>query len=67
MNDLQPLHSETSELLVRNLSNRVSAMRCGTGHFSPPLQKLAGGALVPTDAPGEVDARSDIGGCEGES
>ena len=67
MNDNLPtLHSKASELLVRNLSNRVSAMRCGIGHFSPPLQEFAGGALVPTDAPGEVDAGSDLASGEGK-
>ena len=65
-NNMPSLHSKANELLVWNLSNRVRNLRGGIGQVSTAIEALAGGALVPVDAPGQADAGSDIDGCESQ-
>jgi len=61
MNDnLQSLHGEANDALVRLLSERVCELRSGVSYISPPAKALPGIAPVPTDAPGLAGQGGDI-------
>ena len=62
--DLHTLHDQANNALVRLLSNRVSDMRSGFSHLSPPVEALAGISPVPADAAGQAGQGGDIGGSE---
>ena len=64
--DMHQLHSASSESLARRLHSGLPKLRSGAGYFSAPLQEFAGGALVPTDAPGLANEGSDLAGSEGK-
>ena len=60
MNDnLHPRHSQASDTLVRLLSNRVRGVCGSSSDISKAVESSAGGAFVPTDAPGQADAGSN--------
>ena len=67
MNDLHTLHDKASELLVWNLSNRVLAMRSGTGQVSQAVEGSTGSNVICTDTPQEANKGRDSGCIEGES
>ena len=60
MNDnLHPLRDTQDDSLVRLLFQRVRGVCGSSGDFGQAAESSAGGALVPTDAPGQADAGSN--------
>ena len=60
MNDnLHPLRDTQDDSLVRLLFERVSGLCGGAGDLGQAVESSAGGAFVPTDAPGQADAPGD--------
>ena len=60
MNDnLHPLRDKENDSLVRLLFQRVHGVCGGSGDISQAVESGAGGALVPTDTPGQADAGSN--------
>ena len=65
MNDnLHPLRDTQKNCMAR-LHGYLLAMRGLTGDYSQAVKSSAGGAPVPTDAPGQADAPGDSGSSEG--
>ena len=68
MNDnMQSLHGEANDALVRFLFQRVCELRSGVSHISEATKALPGIAPVPTNEAGLAGQGGDIGGNKRES